>query len=206
MDRKPGQTMTKADAEENLVFIRKIIEEGRTILIENGSTFIFWGTLMCSGTLFSYILALFHLGWAILYLWLGIYILGFAVFFLLIRKRKTVWGKGSFASRINGITWIGSALSIPFAAGVGLALGRIDLGVCMGFVACIVGIAYFITSAIIRYRWLLILSFGWWLGSVVILFIPMFWAPAFMGGMVFLFELVPGVIVYLSKRKPVHVG
>jgi hypothetical protein len=206
MNQELRKPMTKAEAEENLVFIRKIIEDGRTILFENGSTFIFFGALMCVGTLASYILGWFNLTGAILYLWLGIYVLGFALFFLLIRKRKIAARKDSFAGRIYGITWGGTAISIPVAIGAGLTLGRIDLGICMSIVACIVGTAYFITSAVIRYRWLFILSFGWWAGSIALLFIPVFWTSAFLGGMVLLFELVPGVIAYSSKRRSAHVG
>jgi hypothetical protein len=192
-------------ARKDIDYIKTIIEEGRTVLIENGSSFIIWGIAIPLGTIASYLLPLVTTSpLAFAGLWIGVYALGFAAFFLKNRGRDKAKSKTSYAGKIYGAVWIGVGITmtIPFIAF--FASDRIELNVCMGFISCSIGGAYFVSGDITRYRWLKVLAFFWWAGGAACFFMPALWAPAAVAAMVVLFELLPGIIAYARMRRAGH--
>jgi hypothetical protein len=201
MDSEGNEPLTREKALENFGLIKEIIRESRTLLIENGSSFVFFGAMISLVTLVSYVLAAFGYNALIWWLWGFAYIFGLVLWFLLNRAKFKKNTRTSFAGRIYGVTWGGSGIAITVLGLSGLLLGRIDLPVFLAQVSAIIGISYFVSGAITRFIWMMLLSGGWWAGSIVLFLLPWNLCSAFMGSMVFAFELVPGLILYSRNRK-----
>jgi len=71
----------------------------------------------------------------------------------------------------------------------------------IGVIAGVIGCAYLVAGAITRYRWLIALSFAWWIGGIACFFMPAYTAPAVLAGMVVLLELLPGIVAFSRLKK-----
>jgi hypothetical protein len=189
-------------ARKDIEYIKSLIDESRTVLIENGSSFIIWGALIPLGTLASYIIPTLTTSFVpILAVWALIYVLGFGIFLIKNRGRKGKKTGSSYAGRIYGSVWIGAAATMLVAIGAGGAARSLDLNACMAVVCCLLGGAYFVSGTITRYRWLTALAFPWWTGGAVIFFLPAYWGPAMTAGLVVLLEFLPGLIALTRAKR-----
>ncbi|MRR09136.1 hypothetical protein EG831_03420, partial [bacterium] len=70
--------MEQIDAQQELAFIRKVIEDSRTTMIDNGYEYIVWGAIVALGMFATYALDRLHAsawaagGWIYLALWIAV--------------------------------------------------------------------------------------------------------------------------------------
>lgn len=200
MNQKETEALARGQAEENLEFIRNIITEGQAIVIQSGPSLILWGALICAATLVSYLLPLAHLTGAIFYVWILVYVGGVVATFVLLTRGGKQRLRGSLVGRVYGFAWVGATVFVTAFGVGGIASGKVGLEIFMSAIAGVVGIAYFISGAVTRYRWLYALSFGWWAGCAASPFISARWAPAVLGSLVLALELVPGLLVRFARK------
>ncbi len=197
MNTEPSTEQARKDIE----FIKSMIQEGRSLLIENGSAFIIWGIAIPIGTACSYLLPLVTRSpLAFAALWAGILLIGFAAFFLIMRGTPRSMMNASYAGKIHGMTWLGATAAMT-VTGIGYFFGKMGLNAFIGVIAGVIGCAYLVSGAITRYRWLIALSFAWWIGGIACFFMPAYTAPAVLAGMVVLLELLPGIVAFSRLKK-----
>jgi hypothetical protein len=123
-----------------------------------------------------------------------------ALFFL--RKKFAPHEKvKTFASKMNRSVWQAVLLGSIFLYAGGIFKASISLGMVLAIISLMMGIAYFVSSAVTGYQWMRILSFGWWIGMVLLFLLPPKTGPALLTLMVFLFEFIPGVYLYNAWKK-----
>jgi hypothetical protein len=192
--------MDKHKAENDLAFIKGVIEESRTVLVENGLRFILWGALAIVCTFLTYGAEYLRLYCFIPWIWVFFVVAGIAAVFLVGWRQR---GKSArtFAGTIYAFVWIGTVLFIAIVVACMLLLGVYSLRFILSVTAGGLGTAYFISSTIIRNRWMFALSFVWWAGIAPILIVDPYYAPLVLAGLVGGCELVPGIVLYARSKK-----
>ncbi len=186
--------------EEQLDLIVSILNDSREALKNTSIPYIIWGGFCTAGTAASYALAYFGLTKFILPFWAGIYLLALLVNAAYKRRKKTP-GVKYFSSKLTVTLWVGmmgfgtALLLVSF-----LVRKPISLQLWMAFLSILIAIGYLVNSVLTAYRSLMILGILWGIGGLLCMIIPNFLAPALVGSMSFLFEFIPGLILY-SRNK-----
>jgi len=194
-------SMNESDAEEDLAFVRRIIEESRKILIDNGLNYILWGILIALGLIFVYFKDvrqwplrsdLFWLGWGIfgtvLTIWIG-------------RKTRAGLRASSFSGRMLKTLWAAAAISMVLIGFFGFLTEAIRVWAFPAVFSIILGLAYFLCALLYDRAWIRLLAVAWWLGGVAMFFWKSPETLLLFGAMMAAFQVVPGIALYLRYGK-----
>ena len=193
--------MKENEAQEELAFIRKVMQDSRRIVAHDGNEYIVWGIIVTVGMIAMYVdLAFqyyihFAIIWGILigagwlyslFRWLTYY-----------RKRPT----NTFAAKVISSVWIACGIVMTLIGFAFPPLGVINGWAIMPLVALVTGIAYFVTSIVITEKWIRYSSYGWWLGALIIAAFPGHYTFLVYAGMMICFQIIPGIILQRQYRN-----
>ncbi len=194
--------------EDELLYIRKIIDDSRAAFVEDGKPYIMWGLIVAIGMGFTYYSALTQkdigVGWA----WLVLVLIGWAnVIYSVIKKKRQAERARSFVDRIQGAIWgaCGSTLGLAVLLMVCFQHSgnapQIDSMYAFFVSSLILGIAYFLSGIANDLNWLRNVGFAWWAGAIVMFFWPSIHVIALYAGMLIVFQVVPGMILQRRYKK-----
>ncbi len=198
-------------AEENLAYIRSVMETTRKRTTQSGSFLAVWGTLSSLVTFFQYLAIAGSFPLAYMpYLWGSFVIAGTGYSILKGRSMASKNGdlSGNELITANLFTAIGISIFIFFVANIAaVIMGTIDhMGVEVCYVISLVmAIAFYGASYSTGIKWLRLVAYGWW--AAVILFITRPFADEYLllviAALDFLLLAVPGFrLMALAKNDP----
>lgn len=196
--------MDDKTALEELQFIRKVIDETRQSVVYNGKDYIFWGVLVIIGMMSTYILAVNEIYFKYFYIWLVLISIGWAFSIYNGRKQK---GKhpSTFAGKLIGMVWGVSGIAMTIIGFIGTVSGMVN-PMAISPIACIImGGAYFLTGKLCEAKWMSNLSYGWWIGGIVLLFVKTVESFLIMSLLMLFFQTIPGIIIYRKYKKEITV-
>lgn len=185
---------------QDLQTIKTFIEEGQKSLGDNGFHFILWGLLIPCATLVFYLL-LDLVGTTyplfITAFWPVVSLCGALVSILVgVFSGKKDKIKG-YAQKISTQLWIGFLITlfiisiIPF-----LLSGQIVPGF-LGYIALVLGLAYWVYGSIIQLVWFRTISFVWWATAILIaVSTEWFTVSVIMAAATFVCSFIPGLILF----------
>jgi hypothetical protein len=194
--------------EDELQYIRKIIDDSRMAFVEDGMPYIWWGLIVAIGMGVNYISVLTQRDLYTGYIWIGLVLFGWGtIIYYIIQKRKQPARAKSFVDRIQGAIW--------GACGGALGLGVL-LIICVQhsgdtpplypiytcFVASLIlGIAYFLSGIANDLNWLRNIGFAWWTGAIAMYLWPTIHVLGIYAAMLILFQVVPGIILQRRYKR-----
>lgn len=186
------------NAEEDLKFIKKVIEQSRQVSISNGYGMIAGGIYSVIGTIVSYILAYLHFENIIAPFWIIYSILFFSItFYYMMKRRKKGKVYSIYAKIINSI-WISIYCAIIIMFFSAIIFHTMSVSVALANLSIFLAIAYFITSISTDSKLYKFISFGWFIVAFVLYiwekYISSFYSPLFFMLFVILLLIVPGII------------
>jgi len=196
--------MDELTAQEEIAFIKKVMQDSRKVILTDGIEFIYWGVIVTICLLFTYFTAEQHMTgpinmvsifWTIFMLIGG---LGSAVF--LKRRYKSAEAK-SLAAIVLGKIWLANGIGMILAGFVGGFSGAIHGVFISPLMSCFLGGSYFISGFIYGKKWISYLALLWWLGAVIMFIFPGLYVVLMMAIMMILFQIVPGITLYRESRK-----
>lgn len=196
--------MDDKTALEELQFIRKVIDETRQSVVYNGKDYIFWGVLVIIGMMSTYILAVNEIYFKYFYIWLVLISIGWTFSIYNGRKQK---GKhpSTFAGKLIGMVWGVSGIAMTIIGFIGPVSGMVN-PMAISPIACIImGGAYFLTGKLCEAKWMSSLSYGWWIGGIVLLFVKTVESFLIMSLLMLFFQTIPGIIIYRKYKKEITV-
>jgi len=165
--------------EENLAFIRNIMEKSRSRTTKSGSFLAVWGTLSAIVTLFQYLamtgdFPLAYMPW----LWASFVVVGTGYSIMKGRRLAQAYGapSGNELVTANLFSATGISIFVFFLANIAaVMLGTINhMGTEVCYVISLVmAIAFYGTSYSTGIKWLRLVAFGWW-GAVILFIIKPF--------------------------------
>src|SRR5581483_5975240 len=196
--------------EEELLFIRKIIDESRVAFVEDGKPYIFWGLIVAVGMAVTYISVLIQRDLYTGFVWLGLVLLGWGSIFYYARKKSEQEKRAkNFLDRIAGAIW--GACGSTLGLGIVLILSQVNFSdgkvpsihpfyTCF-FSNMILGIAYFLSGIVNDLKWFRNLGFVWWAGGIVMFLWPSVHVLGLYALMLILFQVVPGMILQRRYKR-----
>ncbi len=188
--------MDSISAQEELSFIKKVIEDSKRILIIDGKNFIFWGILGSIGLLATYLSIITKNYSLINWSWMVLIFFGFVYTIFYYQKKSRTGNSQTFAGKIMNSIWFAMGIAatiLGFAGGMSGAIHGIYISPS---ISTVVGVAYFISGIVYSSKWMTGLSAGWWLGAVIMFVFPGLHSILIMAGMMIFFQIVPGIVLY----------
>jgi len=193
--------MTDLDAQQELAFIKKVMTDSRKILIDDGKGTIFWGLLISFGLLITYLSV--AQGWETSLSWFWPVLIAFGWIYTIVteirngRKRRV----NTFAGKILGAVWIAFGISATILGFVGTLSGAYDGVIISPLLAVLLGTGYLVSGLLYGKSWVSYLSIAWWGGAIVMFLMQNLETLLIMIGMMILFQVIPGTILYRKFRK-----
>ncbi|MFC2084090.1 hypothetical protein ACFLS9_03455 [Bacteroidota bacterium] len=191
--------------QEDIHFIKKMIENNRRTLVDNGIMFISTGVYVFVGSTISYILGIYGKVDLLPVLW--ICLMAILIVFNLIIQRKAAkeQTKKTFSSKIFSATWSACGIPIVIIAVLFFTTGKGSPQALFVSISSILGIGYFLTGVINDLKFMKVLAFGWWVGTVL----SFLWEyigeeyqlSLLFAVLIFVLEIFPGIIIYKKWKR-----
>lgn len=196
--------MEDRNALDELVFIKKVIEDSKRTVAENGVGYIVWGILVFVGLLVSYLSNIFDYRFNSFLVWLSLMGFGWLTTLWSVWKKK---GKAvkTFGTRLLSAVWLSAGVAMMIIGFVATASGMVRGFAVSPLIAIVLGVAYFLSGQIYGSTWVKVLALGWWIGGIAMLFIVSITQVLVMAFMMLFFQVVPGFIFYFNSKKSVVV-
>jgi hypothetical protein len=193
--------MTDLDAQQELAFIKKVMTDSRKILIDDGKGTIFWGLLISFGLLITYLSI--AQGWEASLSWFWPVLIAFGWIYTIvteirIEKKRRV---KTFAGKIMGAVWISFGISATILGFVGTVSNAYHGVIISPLIAVLLGTGYLVSGLLSGKSWVSYLSIAWWGGAIVMFFMQNLESLLVMIGMMILFQVIPGIILYREFKK-----
>ena len=192
--------MDELTAQQEITFIKKVMQDSRKIVFYDGKDFIYWGIIVVICLLFTYFSVFFHTEKFIFYFWLILILLGFLGNSLFLKKRYKKLKVRSLAGKLLGLIWTATAIAMIIVGFVGPFSGAFN-GVFVSPLMCtFLGPAYLLSGYLYGKKWISYLSIFWWTGAIVMFFLPGLYTLLLMAGMMVVLQIVPGIILYKDSK------
>lgn len=193
--------MTELNAQQELAFIKKVMEDSRRIICDDGKSFIFWGILISIGMLVTYLKIAMdwgvHLGW----FWPVLIGFGWIVtIYVEVRADKKRSSK-TFAAKILGSVWISCGIAMTILGFVGSISGAYNGVFISPLISVVLGIGYLLTGVIYGKRWVSLLAIGWWFGALFMFYLQNLETLLIMTGMMIFLQTIPGIMLYKESKR-----
>ena len=185
--------------EESLALITSVIDEARVKFEENGSIYIVWGALVTVASFLQFILLKKGMGEWSYFPYFGLALGGIYTAFYFSKKKERSTNQ---IGRIVGITWIVLAINILI---LGFGFFPFLLVNLIPVILILMALGLLVSSVALRSR--VLFWSGLMLNVAGFICFGLDWAfhPLLLCVASFAGVLVPGVILYVNKRKSAHV-
>ncbi|MCH7611756.1 MAG: hypothetical protein IIB45_00150 [Candidatus Marinimicrobia bacterium] len=190
--------MTKETIQDDLAFIKKIVEESRKNVCASGIHLIVWGILVSIGLMVSWFLVTYYpiergnewFHWALVITggWLFELIYGWKV-----DSKRPV---RTYAEKADGMLWLSIGITMTILGFVGGVTGAINTHFLSPIFSTTLAIGYFTSGVLYDVKWVRNLAFGWWAGAIIMFIFPGLYHLLLMTGMMIVFQTIPGYIIY----------
>jgi hypothetical protein len=189
------------NALDELLFIKKVIQDSRKIVADNGMGFIVWGVLVAIGMLFGYVRFKFLPNLQFDYIWAWVILIGAGwVFSYFNYYRKPECKVSTFAGRILGTLWFSFGISMSVVGFGGYFSGAIRGDYISSIIAITLGAAYYISSVLYEWKALKLVGLLWWVGGFAMFYIHDATQFLFMAFLIIFGQVVPGIITYRKYK------
>lgn len=182
-------------ASEELAFLKRVIQDSRRSVVDNGLSFIVWGVLVTIGVGAIYIERLYN-GWSWSgWVWLVAIVSGI-IFSILYGRKRSQSPVQTFAGTLLGRLWTALGISMALVGFVGSLSHSIHPMAISPLMACFLAVSYYVSGIIYDLKWFRNLAFGWWIGAIVMFL----WdSPHTLGlycVLMIALQIVPGILLY----------
>jgi hypothetical protein len=187
-----------ADAREDLLIIRRIMEGSQQTVEGAGPHFAAWGVLTAAALATTYVMVEGGAHGAVAWLWAGTVAVGWAMSALVGRRASRSARVRTTGGRMIGGLWLATGITLTLLGFAGPGGGGVAPDAITGMLSAVMGGAYFATGLLSGHRWLLAVGGGWWAGALLMLLFPAPYTLLLMAAMMLILQAAPGV--YLMRR------
>ncbi len=197
-----NKTINSKQAEEELSLIRKIMDDSRKSIIDNGWHYIYWGVIVTCTLIVNYLMILNHApGKSQGMLWFITMVSASVIETIITRRMQKKTKVRTFAGKLLSSLWSVSGICMFMLGFVGTITGAYDPIYIFPLISMVLGLAYYVSGAIQQVKWLSWISIFWWAGSVLLFVFPSVHSVLIFAGMMICFQVIPGVLLFIRARK-----
>ena len=192
--------MDTKQAEYELTIIRKIMDDSRKAIVDNGWHYIYWGVTVTLVLIVNYLMIIYDFSMNKQGMLWFISMISAAIIESVIErvKEKKVKVK-TFAGKILNSLWSASGICMFMLGFLGTISGAYSPIYIFPLISIVLGLAYYISGIIQQIKWLQLISFFWWAGSAVLFFLPGIHSLLIFAGMIISFQVIPGILIYIKS-------
>lgn len=193
--------MEVQQAEFEINYIKRLMEESRRSLAENGIGYIIWGVLVVIGIMFNYlrITDVTHIN--PLYVWMGVVGIGWAITIYWLKKEKRSPGSKSVLNKILGSVWFAAGIAMTLIGFPATMSGTIGGYGVLPLISTVLGIAYYVSGTIYGEKWIKLVGLGWWAAAALFMYWKNVNSLLVFAGLMILFQVVPGLYFYKKWKE-----
>lgn len=191
--------MNEPSLHREIETIRRMIESSRRDRCESGDIYVMWGVIVLIGTVVEVVGV--HLEWS--HPWLGWLLLGSVggAYSAVITRRRVASAKVlTYASKIEGFTWLIAAVAIASTAFIAGATGALHHDLITPVLSLIIAVAIGTSGAVYENRWLQASSLGFIATGTVSFFLGRPYPQLLFAAMVVVGYIMPGLAMRRALR------
>lgn len=189
-------------AEEEISVIKKIMEDSKQAIVDNGWHYIYWGSIVTAALVTNYIMVLQNVSVNSQGMLWFISMTGAAILEGIIEKKREKHTKvKTFAGKLLNTLWSGSGICMFILGFAGTLSGAYNAIMIFPLISIILGMAYLISGIIQNVKWLSALCAFWWSGAVLLLLFPGIHSMLIFAAMIVCFQIIPGVVMFTRSKK-----
>ncbi|HLT24402.1 MAG TPA: hypothetical protein VK004_04690 [Ignavibacteria bacterium] len=193
--------MEVQQAEFEINYIKKLMEESRRSLAENGIGYILWGVLVVIGIVFNYLRITDVTQISPLYVWIAVVGTGWAVTFYWLKKEKKMPGSKSVLNRILGSVWVAAGIGMTLIGFPGTLSNTLPGYSILPMMCLVLGIAYYVSGAVYGEKWIKLIGLGWWAAAALFMFWKNVNSLLIFAALMILFQVIPGIYFYKKWKE-----
>jgi hypothetical protein len=188
--------MDGQSAQQELAFVKKVIDDSRRLLIYDGKDMIVWGCLVVVGMIAMFINFQYRLGIPVFLTWFILIGAGWAFSAVRSFSRKKIHRATTYSGRMMKTVWIACGICMTIVGFVFSASGLIEGWAINPIISLFMGLAYFTSGTVLDMRYLYVAGFAWWSAAVVMAVWPGTHTFLIFAVLMIAFHIVPGLIFY----------
>lgn len=186
-----------SQAESELQLIRKIMQDSRKAIVDNGWHYIYWGVIVTITLIINYIMiqnnvSINSQGM----LWFISMVSASLAEAVITRKIKKNINESNFSGKLLGTLWGITGFCMFIFGFIGTFSGAYNPVYIFPVISTVLGAAYYISGTIQHVKWLKFLTTGWWSGAVFMFLFPGIHSLLVFACMLIFFQTIPGFILY----------
>lgn len=191
--------MESKQAELELSVIKKIMEDSRNVIMDNGIHYIFWGVIVTAALLVNYIMLLTRTSMNYIGMMWFVLMVSAAIADGIIGRRQKKRSKvRTYAGDLLSSVWKATGIAMFLFGFLGIITRAYDPIYISPVISTALGIAYFTSGAIQQLKWLKNIAFGWWAGAIYLFIFPSVHTLLIFAIMMVCLQVIPGLI--LNKK------
>jgi len=195
------------DPQNDLAYIRQVMEQTRRFTMVSGNYFIVWGLIISVGLVCTNVIAMTSIRLPLIAIWIALITVGWVLSFWLGYRKVRYEPVTTYAVRLISSLWVACGIAMTTAFLMGPWVGAVPYFSIGGLSALFIGIGIFMTGILNGMHWFRNLAIGWWIGAVVMFVwhgLATLWISA---GLLIVLMVIPGFILNKqaqSLRKSVQ--
>ena len=181
--------------EDDLAFIRRVMEGARETASDGSGHLILWGSLLAAAQALTYLARQGGIAVSVTVVWAVAVGVGFAGSSLLGNRTLKRAPVNSMVNRILSSIWIGCALSLSLIGFLGQGFGSLPHQVAPGIQAVVIGTSFFASAVLPNHAIYWLLAAAWWILGGALLVRPSSVSTLVIAGGLVLFMVVPGLVL-----------
>ena len=190
--------------EDDLAFIRRVMEGARETVADHSGHLILWGLLPATAYVLTYLAGQGALQVSINAVWAVVVGIGFSGSWLLTRRTEKRAPVNSLVDRILAAIWIACGLSLSLVGFLGVGTGSLPSFLMPGINSVLIGSAFFASAVLPDRTAYRALAASWWMLGGWLIVRPTPEASLVVASAHLLLMLVPGLV--LRARRPSPLG
>ncbi|MFQ6677094.1 MAG: hypothetical protein ACE5D0_02135 [Fidelibacterota bacterium] len=189
--------MAQETIQDDLAYIKKIIEESRKNVCSSGIHLMVWGIIIPIALVVSWFLARFNINGITEWIHWVLVIIGGWLFELIYNQRvERKRSVRTYSEKVDGMMWLSLGITMTMIGFVGTAAGAFSTLYLSPILCTILAVGYFTSGVLYDAKWIRNLAVGWWAGAVIMFIFPGLYHLLFMAGMMIFFQTIPGYIIH----------
>ena len=194
--------MTDTQAQQDLAFIRQIMDESRSFATIGGNHFIIWGSALALALFATWLAATGHAALSPMLIWLIAVGGGWLGTGDLIARQRRFASVAHPSGRMIRGAWMALGIAMTLTFFLGTWNGTIALAAIPGLSAAFTGVGIYVNGLLARIGWLRNLAVVWWLSAAAMLQWPGNYTYALLAVLMVALYVVPGIVLNRMATRP----
>ncbi len=188
--------MDQQSAQQELAFVKKVMEDSRKLLIYDGKDMIVWGILVVTGMILMF--SKFEFGLTISTMLIWVVLIGAGWIFSMWRGMKVnrIHRVTTFSGKMMKTIWIACGVCMTIVGFGFTSSGLVSGWAINPMISLFMGLAYFTSATVLGMRYMYIAGFAWWIAALVMAFWTGPHTFLIFAALMIAFHIVPGIIFY----------